>query len=776
MNFTTPVAERLKKLCFVLAILTAVAAWGLLAFFLITRAGSQKLTVENSYEYCSDEIGSSEANWTILTDEGEVMISCIDGYEVSTGGDSFVVTTTIDPSRLRGNTVHLFVDRVGLTASTEEDGVLYDVNCTELYRAMDANGDVIFSLPEGHSESYVLTLEFSHLQTYYARSLKNAYTLGTVEIGTRHAIAHDILRKSIFACIMIVTLLILGLGMAAMVIYFAFHKMMDPRLLAMSLLMLSLAVWAFADSAMPQLLGVSLELSGMVSNLSLAVLPVSLQFFMWHTCGKHHGGFRILVLMTEINIILQCVLSFTGVLTLHSMLFMTHIVLGLTVLYSLIVSILESKKGENVWIFRHGVLAMGVLIINYLIVAILYYLEVSAYSGVFLACSCLVVLIFFAMLFMSYMSRLRQHRLQRASMETYQNLALKDGMTDLSNRRAFEQSMKAYDENPRENPDALLTILDLNGLKKINDELGQSAGDEAILAVADAIKKVYGFYGECFRIGGDEFAVILTDLSRDVRLLHRQFDAYLESYHMPGDMKLSAAKGSAELYDRNGRRLTTSEWKQAADLAMYSDKQRYASGHVISRAEDLQSILDCVIGLVEAKDQYTAKHSERVREMSVEIAKWMNLSPDTIEQIDMAAHLHDIGKVGIPESVLMKPGKLTEEEFAVMKEHPVIGALVIEKAQNMSEIADIVKFHHERYDGKGYPLGLSGDAIPLGARIVAVADSIDAMTSKRCYRDSLGLDVCRDEIERNLGKMYDPAIGTITLEHWSEIARMVWRG
>lgn len=139
------------------------------------------------------------------------------------------------------------------------------------------------------------------------------------------------------------------------------------------------------------------------------------------------------------------------------------------------------------------------------------------------------------------------------------------------------------------------------------------------------------------------------------------------------------------------------------------------------------------------------------------------------ENVHIAAHLHDIGKIGIPDMILNKPVKLNDEEWQIMKKHSSIGAEILSKSHKLSELKEMVLHHHERYDGKGYPDGLKAEQIPVGARIIAICDSIDAMTSNRHYRKAMGFEYCRKEIEMNLGKMYDPIIGKYVLKHWDEI-------
>ena len=184
-------------------------------------------------------------------------------------------------------------------------------------------------------------------------------------------------------------------------------------------------------------------------------------------------------------------------------------------------------------------------------------------------------------------------------------------------------------------------------------------------------------------------------------------------------------------------------------------------------------IIDCITCALDARDPYTAGHSERVSDMVLKVCRLIGLKEKDIERIHIAAHLHDIGKIGVPDAVLKKEGRLTEEEFAYIKKHPLIGAEILGKSHALSELSDIVLMHHERFDGKGYPLGKSGADIPIGARIIAVCDSIDAMTSNRCYRKAHDFDYCYKEIEKNLGTMYDPMIGQYVLDNWEEIIGVI---
>ena len=176
---------------------------------------------------------------------------------------------------------------------------------------------------------------------------------------------------------------------------------------------------------------------------------------------------------------------------------------------------------------------------------------------------------------------------------------------------------------------------------------------------------------------------------------------------------------------------------------------------------------------VEAKDPYTKGHSDRVSEYSVLIGKHLNLSDEDLHTLKIGGLFHDIGKIGIPDSILLKPSKLTPTEYSEIKNHPAIGVHILSNAVIFKDIIPIVKHHHERYDGLGYPSKLKGDDIPYLARITAVADTFDAMTSKRTYRDSLSLDIVKEEIEKNRRLQFDPQIADVFLDilknHYNEI-------
>ena len=190
--------------------------------------------------------------------------------------------------------------------------------------------------------------------------------------------------------------------------------------------------------------------------------------------------------------------------------------------------------------------------------------------------------------------------------------------------------------------------------------------------------------------------------------------------------------------------------------------QLYLEDEVMKQTEQIRkSFLNSITSLVfalEARDQYTSGHSQRVSKIALSISRGLGMTPDEKEQIELAGLLHDVGKIGIKESVLLKQGKLTDEEYYHITEHSVIGERILRPVIEDEEILRIVRHHHEQFDGKGYPDGLAGEQIPPGARILAIADTFDAMTSDRPYRKALPTEIALEELERQKNKQFDPAV------------------
>jgi response regulator RpfG family c-di-GMP phosphodiesterase len=174
--------------------------------------------------------------------------------------------------------------------------------------------------------------------------------------------------------------------------------------------------------------------------------------------------------------------------------------------------------------------------------------------------------------------------------------------------------------------------------------------------------------------------------------------------------------------------------------------------------ESYEATLDAMVSAIESRDYETKHHCRRVQVYAVQLGRRLGLSAEQLVDVSYGSLLHDVGKIGVPDSILLKPGRLTEEEWRVMRKHTLIGHKMISKIKFLKGASDIVLFHHERWDGRGYPFGLAGEDIPLSARIFSVIDSFDAITSKRVYKDAIDADRAKEEIERCAGSQYDPRV------------------
>ena len=192
------------------------------------------------------------------------------------------------------------------------------------------------------------------------------------------------------------------------------------------------------------------------------------------------------------------------------------------------------------------------------------------------------------------------------------------------------------------------------------------------------------------------------------------------------------------------------------------------SGGTVSYAL-YHDLVQAIVSALEARDPHTAEHSLRVADMVERTCRLMGMPPEQADVIHMAAHLHDIGKIGIPDCVLLKRARLTPEEHEILRDHARIGAQIVGSVPGLAAVAEVIRSHHERWDGSGYPDGLAGERIPYGARVVAVCDSIDAMLGKRLSKRPLTQCECIQEIFTNMGSMYDPAVARFVLSNWDDI-------
>lgn len=220
--------------------------------------------------------------------------------------------------------------------------------------------------------------------------------------------------------------------------------------------------------------------------------------------------------------------------------------------------------------------------------------------------------------------------------------------------------------------------------------------------------------------------------------------------------RLDKALYTAKASGRN----TVKRWRDANNVSLDDIRQKIKDNS--SEESDIVSMLSTLYSL---KDQVTSWHSNEMSDLVVEIGKKYNLDRNQIEEVRVAALLHDIGKIGIPDSILKKDGPLTDDEWKMMKHHPRFGRDILKKLKNLKKISQAIYYHHERWDGKGYPEGLKGEQIPLAARMISIIDALEAMICDRPYRKSLSIHEAIKELKKNAGTQFDPNLIKVFLEN-----------
>lgn len=335
---------------------------------------------------------------------------------------------------------------------------------------------------------------------------------------------------------------------------------------------------------------------------------------------------------------------------------------------------------------------------------------------------------------------------RKNSEEKLKHLSYHDQLTGLYNRRFFEEELKRIDT--KRNLPLSIIMADINGLKLINDSFGHAMGDKYLVSLAHILKTSCRADEIIARLGGDEFGIILpqTDAAGATRVINRMKDTISKT--KVASIILSVSFGF-ETKDSNEQMMA--EMIANAENHMYTHK-------LTERASMRSKTVEMIMSALFEKSNREAQHSQRVSEICEEIAIKMNFDSDDVEQIRMAGLVHDIGKIGINETILNKTEVLDDNEWVSMKRHPEAGWRILNTKIEFSEVAQFAFCHHERFDGKGYPKGLKGEEIPIQARIIAVADAYDAMTSERSYRKAISHEEAIKELKRCSGAHFDPAI------------------
>ncbi|SPF33358.1 Sensory box protein [Candidatus Desulfosporosinus infrequens] len=331
--------------------------------------------------------------------------------------------------------------------------------------------------------------------------------------------------------------------------------------------------------------------------------------------------------------------------------------------------------------------------------------------------------------------------------ERLEHMSFHDALTGLYNRTYFEEELRLLEEECSD-PVGMI-VSDVDGLKLVNDTLGHSIGDQLLRLTADIIKKCFREEDKLFRIGGDEFAIILpkSELSVVEQACSRVRMA-VERYNDENvEFPLSLSMGYA-VSGKPKANLNLGDVFKEADDNMYREK--------LHRSKSTRSaIVQALMKALEVRDFITEGHADRLQDLVVLLGRELDLSERNLADLRLLAQFHDIGKVGIPDRILFKPGRLTSEEFKEMQRHSEIGHRIAQSAPDLLPIADQILRHHEWWNGGGYPLGLKGYDIPLECRILAIADAYDAMTSDRPYRKAMSQEEALMELRKNIGIQFD---------------------
>jgi two-component system, cell cycle response regulator len=321
-----------------------------------------------------------------------------------------------------------------------------------------------------------------------------------------------------------------------------------------------------------------------------------------------------------------------------------------------------------------------------------------------------------------------------------------DALTELRNRRSLMTDLErelpfATPEEPR-----VLVLFDLDGFKQYNDAFGHLAGDGLLERLGARLESVVVGQGRAYRLGGDEFCVFFKPGPAGVEPLLASCSAALtesgEGFSIGASYGSVMAPGEAQ---------DATEALQVADRRMYAQK---AGGRMSAGRQSR----DVLLSTLTEREPDLGEHLHDVAKLALGVGQELGMGPEDLDEVARAAELHDVGKVAIPDAILNKPGPLDDSEWNFMRRHTIIGERILLSAPALRPVARLVRSSHERWDGGGYPDGLAGEDIPLGARIVAVCDAFDAMTTDRPYRRRMSDAAALAELRANAGTQFDPRV------------------
>ena len=355
---------------------------------------------------------------------------------------------------------------------------------------------------------------------------------------------------------------------------------------------------------------------------------------------------------------------------------------------------------------------------------------------------------------------------QRAE-ETLRHLAETDSLTGLYNHRSLHDILdREIQRSATTGRPLAVVMMDVDGFKLFNDTYGHQEGDHLLRQVADVLRGRFNENSVVGRYGGDEFMAILPDTDRDsaARYSASLLEALAQERVRPrrgGDLPIVLSIGLAVCPDDSRHK---EELVAYADASLLEARQLPGSALVVAQRDSGAAVgkqrtpfgvLDALVRAVDRKDRYTRRHSQQNAEFAVALGRVVGLSEGAVNALRIGGLLHDVGKIGVPDDILKKPGKLTDEETRIMRDHVVLSNLIVHGVPNLQDVSDAVYSHHERWDGAGYPRGLKGEEIPLPGRIMALVDAYSAMILDRPYRKALSPEEAAAEMRAGAGTQFD---------------------
>jgi diguanylate cyclase (GGDEF)-like protein/putative nucleotidyltransferase with HDIG domain len=320
-----------------------------------------------------------------------------------------------------------------------------------------------------------------------------------------------------------------------------------------------------------------------------------------------------------------------------------------------------------------------------------------------------------------------------------------DPLTSLPNRRALMSDLETQTAEMGDQHPLILALFDLNGFKQYNDTFGHPAGDALLVRLGDRLQRTLEGSATAYRMGGDEFCVLAAaDTNAGAAIARRAAIALSE-------------KGEAFAIDCSyGIASLPREASLASDALRLADQRMYE--RKAERVSASRQSTDVLLKVLSERSPGLHEHIGEVAQLATMVARSMGLEEAEVKRIELAAELHDIGKVAIPETILTKPGPLDDEEWEFIRRHTEIGERIVSAAPSLAHAAELVRSHHEHHDGSGYPDRLAGEKIPLGASIIAVCDAFSAMTKQRPYSDPIRVVDAVTELRRCSGSHFNPRV------------------